>query len=85
MQVFVESVVGDADFRIPLSRGILEEQAAKAGLIARIVEPIRSVLAQANVSLGQLDVVELVGGGVRMPRVQVGGAARPLASSCRCM
>jgi hypothetical protein len=29
------------------------------------------VLAQANISLDQLDVVELVGGGVRMPRVQV--------------
>ena len=49
---------------------ILEVQAAKAGLIARITEPIRSVLAQAGVSLAQLDVVELVGGGVRMPRVQ---------------
>ena len=71
LQLFIESIVGEVDFRVPLSRQILEEQAAKAGLVSRITEPIRSVLAQANVSLDQLDVVELIGGGVRMPRVQV--------------
>jgi hypoxia up-regulated 1 len=66
----MESLIGDVDFRVLLSRKILESEAKRVGLIDRIVTPIVSILEQSNLSLSDIDVIEIVGGGVRMPIVQ---------------
>ena len=65
-----ESVLPDVDFRVQLSRKILEEEARRAGLIDRIAAVLDSAVAQAGLQLAQVDVVEVIGGGVRMPLVQ---------------
>ena len=66
----------DVDFRVQLSRKLLEEQAA--ALLARVTRPIADVLAQAGLPLSALAVVEIIGGGVRMPR-----AVHPQGVPCR--
>jgi hypoxia up-regulated 1 len=68
----VESILPDVDFRMQLSRSILEKTAATAGLWDRVTGVLDACLAQTGgaVSLHNVSVVEVVGGGVRMPRVQ---------------
>jgi hypoxia up-regulated 1 len=67
--VNLEGILPDVDFRVPMSRAKLEEAAADAGLFARVTALVDQVLAQAGVNISVVDAVELVGGGVRMPRV----------------
>lgn len=66
----VEGILPDVDFRTPFSRTILDKAATAAGLWPRLTAPIDSVLKQANVTLGSIHAVEIIGGGVRMPKVQ---------------
>ncbi|MBX7083898.1 MAG: molecular chaperone DnaK [Nannocystaceae bacterium] len=51
-----------------LSRRQLEE--LTKGLVERTLEPCRQVLADANMAIGEIDEVLLVGGQTRMPLVQ---------------
>ena len=67
--VNLEGILPDVDFRVPMSRAKLEEAATDAGLFARVTALVDQVLAQAGVNISVVDAVELVGGGVRMPRV----------------
>lgn len=66
----VESVHGDIDYRTTVTRAILDEAARKAGLWPRVLGVVEEVLLQSQVPLANVSVVEVVGGGVRMPRVQ---------------
>jgi len=85
--ISVEGILPDVDFRCPMSRSLLDDIAAKAGLTARIVKPIESVLVQSGLALSDVDVVEIIGGGVRMQRVQtvlreyLNGGKAPAAST----
>jgi hypoxia up-regulated 1 len=65
-----EGLLPDVDFRLPYSREALEKGAAAAGLWARVTGIVEDVLAQAGLPLERVDAVELVGGSVRVPRVQ---------------
>ncbi len=65
-----EGLLPDVDFRLPYSREALEKGAEAAGLWARVTRIVEDVLAQAGVDRAAVDAVELVGGGVRVPRVQ---------------
>jgi len=69
-QASFESVLPDVDFRVPLSRSILEAEAKSAGLLARVPAVLQAALTQAGLAYTDIDVVEVVGGGVRMPLVQ---------------
>ena len=69
-QASFESVLADVDFRVQLSRTILEAEARKAGLLARVPAVLDAALTQAGLNLADVDVVEVIGGGVRMPIVQ---------------
>ena len=69
-QATFESVLPDVDFKCPLTRKLLEAEAEKAGVYARLVVPIDAVLAQAGITFADVDVMEVVGGGVRVPSVQ---------------
>jgi len=66
----VESVVGDVDYRVTVTRALLDEAAAKAKLWPRVEAVLDELLQQAGVPLANVSVVEIVGGGVRMPKVQ---------------
>jgi len=67
--VSLEGVLADVDFRIMLNRTLLESLAAT--LWPRVTSIIQNVLTQANLTTSQVNAVELVGGAVRVPKVQV--------------
>ncbi len=46
LQLHLEGVLPDVDFKVPLSRPLLETIGERAGLWARVTAPIDSVLAQ---------------------------------------
>ena len=66
--VSLEGVLPDVDFRLNLNRTLLETLAAP--LWPRVTALVEAVLGQAGLSAGAVDAVELVGGAVRMPRIQ---------------
>lgn len=67
---FESLTVNEIDYKVTLSRKLLDEAAEKLGLWKRVTGVIEEVLAQSGLPLANVSVVEIVGGGVRMPRVQ---------------
>jgi len=67
-QFTVQSLFDDTDFSQPMSREKLEEWCAET--FSAFAKPIEAALAAANASLADLDVVEMIGGGWRVPKVQ---------------
>lgn len=66
--VKAESLHADVDLNTKVTRA--EFEAACEDLFARITLPIDQALARANLKLEDIHSVELLGGGVRMPRVK---------------
>jgi len=66
--VYMESVHDDVSLSTHVTRLQLEEMAAP--LLERAVRPIHRVLAQVNKTLDDLTEIELIGGGMRIPRIQ---------------
>mmetsp|Transcript_28468 Transcript_28468/g.48847 ORF Transcript_28468/g.48847 Transcript_28468/m.48847 type:complete len:933 (-) Transcript_28468:116-2914(-) len=66
--VKAESLHADVDLNTKVTRA--EFEAACEDLFARITQPIDQALARANLKLEDIHSVELLGGGVRMPRVK---------------
>lgn len=66
--VKAEQLHADVDLNTKVTRADLEE--ACADLFARITIPIQSALDMANISLAEVNAVEMLGGGVRMPKVK---------------
>ena len=66
--VYMESVHDDVSLSTLITRTQLEELAA--GLLERSVKPIEQVLKAADRKLEDLTGIELIGGGMRIPRVQ---------------
>ncbi|EQC40757.1 hypothetical protein SDRG_01828 [Saprolegnia diclina VS20] len=66
--VIVPSLHADLDYKGHASRTELEEIAAD--LFARVLEPVKSALDQAGLTVGDLSAVEIIGGGVRIPKIQ---------------
>ena len=64
----IEGLVDDYDFKSHIKRTELEESATD--LLARVVEPIKKVLADAEMKAEDVHAIEIVGGAVRMPAVQ---------------
>jgi hypoxia up-regulated 1 len=67
-QFRVEALYEDTDFSHVVSREVLESWAES--IFARANQPIPAALSAANVSLQDIDTVEMVGGGWRIPKVQ---------------
>ena len=63
-----EQLHADVDLITKVTRTELEE--ACADLFARITTPIQTALDMANISLSNINAVELLGGGVRVPKVK---------------
>lgn len=68
MPVSVESVHEDVDLHTNMRRSEFEELAAP--LFDRVLSPVRAALQQAGLTPAQIDAVEVIGGGSRIPRVQ---------------
>eukprot|EP00939_MAST-03C_sp_MAST-3C-sp1_P003885 g3885.t1 len=67
--VFIASVDEDRDLtEYKISRRQLENMSGE--LLERVTGPIDRALAQANLTASDLDAVEIIGGGVRMPKIQ---------------
>lgn len=66
--VKAEQLHADVDLNTKVTRA--EFEAACEDLFARITGPIDQALARANLTLADIGSVELLGGGVRMPRVK---------------
>lgn len=66
--VVVESLAADKDFKMNVKRTDFELWSAD--LLAKVLLPIEEALADANLTKADLHGVEIIGGGVRMPKVQ---------------
>lgn len=51
-----------------IERGEFEEKSAE--FFAKVMKPVEDVLAKAGVSIEEVDMVELLGGGIRVPKIQ---------------
>ncbi|KAL7748821.1 lumenal Hsp70 protein [Sorochytrium milnesiophthora] len=71
-QAAIESLHEDHDFRLKITRQEFEQMLDKhaSALDQRIGAPIQQVLAASNVSMNDVSSVVLVGGGLRVPKVQ---------------
>ncbi|CAE8700583.1 unnamed protein product, partial [Polarella glacialis] len=67
-QFRVESLYEDTDFFAPVNREDLDSWTAE--LFAPFSEPIQAALNLANLTVEALEVVEMVGGGWRIPKIQ---------------
>jgi hypoxia up-regulated 1 len=66
--VYMEAVHDDVALSTTMTREQLESLASS--LWARAIQPVTDVLQQANVTLEELTILELLGGGMRVPRIQ---------------
>lgn len=65
--VNLNSLHDDVDLSTTVTRSAFEE--ASSDLLARVTAPIDQALEQAGMTLNDIKEVELIGGGVRIPRV----------------
>ena len=68
MPVFIDALQDDVNYQSHISRAKFEEICHD--LLKRASDPITAALKMANVTLDELDAVELIGGGMRVPKVQ---------------
>jgi hypoxia up-regulated 1 len=66
--VFIDALHDDINYQTHISRAKFEEICHD--LLVRAAEPIEKALKMANVTLDELDAVELIGGAMRVPKVQ---------------
>lgn len=64
----VESIHEDHDFKVHVTRAQLEDM--MTDLEPRMIQPINDALKMAEMDIGQLDQVVLMGAGTRVPRVK---------------
>jgi len=66
--VHIPSLHEDRDFSTTLTRADLEK--ASNDVFAKLTGPIDAAISMANVSYDDIDAIEIIGGGVRVPKVQ---------------
>jgi hypoxia up-regulated 1 len=64
----MDSLHDDVTLNMHITREQLDQLAES--LLARAVQPIHDVLERANITMANVIAVELIGGGMRIPRVQ---------------
>jgi len=67
-QVGIEAVHDDIDLKLKINRADFEERASH--LWPKLLPPLESILAQANLTKDQIHRVEVIGGATRIPRVK---------------
>jgi len=66
--IFIEALHDDLPLNTKMDRATLEDLCGD--LLQRAVIPITDALKRANVTLEQVDGIELIGGGMRVPKIQ---------------
>ncbi|CAI5719979.1 unnamed protein product [Peronospora destructor] len=66
--VVMQSLYNDIDFFTTMTRSKLEE--LSSDLFKRTIKPVEMALKKAGLTVADIDEIELVGGGVRMPKIQ---------------
>jgi len=66
--IHMDSLYDDMALSMKITRSQFEELCGD--LNKRATDPIMNALASANITLGEVDVIELIGGGMRIPKVQ---------------
>lgn len=66
--VYMEGIYDDVALKTTVSRALLED--LTSSLLERSVTPVHQVLERANKTIADLTNIELIGGGMRIPRVQ---------------
>lgn len=64
----VEELSYGIDFAKKIDRVEFESECRH--LFDRVIKPVEDVLAKANMEKSEIDLIEIIGGGVRIPRVQ---------------
>ena len=67
-QLYIESLTNEIDLRETISRADFESMCVS--LFDRAVKPIAAAIEQSGISLDQLNAIELLGGGTRIPKIQ---------------
>lgn len=65
--LFVEGLIDGIDFRAPIKRTEFEEEAKD--LLEKVTTPIEKVLEIADKKITDVNVIEIIGGGVRIPKI----------------
>jgi len=68
MPIFIDALYDDTNYQTHLTRSKFEDMCHD--LFDRSSKPIEMALKAANMTLDDIDAVELIGGGMRVPRVQ---------------
>ena len=66
--IYMESLHDDTPLNTHLTRAHFEEMSTD--LIHRAIIPIRTALEKVNMTLDDIDEIEMIGGGMRIPRIQ---------------
>ena len=66
--IFMDALYDDCALNTKLTRQQLEEMCKE--LIERATKPIHQALAYANMTMEDVDGIEMIGGGMRVPRIQ---------------
>ncbi|CAH0478503.1 unnamed protein product [Peronospora belbahrii] len=66
--VVMQSLYNDIDFFTTMTRSKLEE--LSSDLLKRTLKPVEMALEKAGLTVADIDEIELIGGGVRMPKIQ---------------
>jgi len=66
--VSVEGLLGDFDFQVTLTRETFEKLCAD--LFQKALEPLNQIFARTTLSKEEIHSIEIVGGGVRIPKLQ---------------
>lgn len=66
--IYMDSLFDDISLNTQMTRAKLEDLANE--LMERSVKPITQALQAANVTLEDVDEIELIGGGMRVPKIQ---------------
>lgn len=66
--IFMDALHDDCALSTKLTREQLEDMSAE--LIERAAKPIHQALAYANMTIDDVDGIEMIGGGMRIPRIQ---------------
>lgn len=66
--IFIDSLYDDINYQTHITRPIIEDLCRD--LFSRSTKPIQAAMKSANLTLDDINAVELIGGGMRIPKVQ---------------
>ena len=67
--ITIQSLYQDKDFKSMVTREEFEKMCED--LFARVLQPVTDALTMANLTVDEIDQVEIIGGGVRVPKIRV--------------